>query len=279
MKTIKNIMCLITAIALAGNVHAQSSNTKVEHVRVLGNCEMCKSRIEKSGSKKGEAKVQWDNKSKMATITYDSLKQTDNDILRRIALAGYDNERFLAPDAAYSKLPDCCKYERNLKRDNLMTTTMKTDPEHKENAKEQQQSSFSQLFSNYFELKEALVQSDAKAASGKATNLGKQAESIDMSALTHEQHTTWMKVYQHLNEVSNAISKTDKIDEQRMKFSELSKDFYELAKVARLNYEVYYQHCPMFNNGADWLSKESDIKNPFYGNQMLTCGKTMETIK
>lgn len=37
----------------------------------------------------------------------------------------------------------------------------------------------------------------------------------------------------------------------------------------------------MANDGksANWLSKENPIKNPYYDSQMLTCGKTVETIK
>jgi len=37
----------------------------------------------------------------------------------------------------------------------------------------------------------------------------------------------------------------------------------------------------MFNNGkgANWLSKEPAIQNPYYGNKMLTCGSVTETIK
>ena len=61
----------------------------------------------------------------------------------------------------------------------------------------------------------------------------------------------------------------------------LSKNIYELIKVSKSAGTVYYQFCPMANDGkgANWLSKESAIKNPYYGSQMLTCGKTVETIK
>jgi hypothetical protein len=31
--------------------------------------------------------------------------------------------------------------------------------------------------------------------------------------------------------------------------------------------------------GANWVSKDNTIKNPYYGSQMLSCGKTLETIK
>ena len=44
---------------------------------------------------------------------------------------------------------------------------------------------------------------------------------------------------------------------------------------------VYVQFCPMANGGegANWVSKEKAVKNPFYGSQMLTCGKVVETIQ
>jgi Cu(I)/Ag(I) efflux system membrane fusion protein len=36
----------------------------------------------------------------------------------------------------------------------------------------------------------------------------------------------------------------------------------------------------MFNKtGAYWLSESADIRNPYYGEAMLTCGETKETMK
>jgi hypothetical protein len=31
---------------------------------------------------------------------------------KRIALVGYDSDKFLAPDATYDALHECCQYER-----------------------------------------------------------------------------------------------------------------------------------------------------------------------
>jgi copper chaperone CopZ len=280
MKNMKNALFVILLIINANRINAQSSNVKTEQIRVLGNCEMCKSRIEKAGQKKGEAKVKWNDKSKMAVLTYDSSKQTDDDILKRIALAGYDNEKFLAPDEAYSKLPECCKYERSLKKDNPSKSAVKSEQVDLDSkAQKSEANALEALFSSYFDLKDAFVQSDEKRISTEAANLTKKISLIDMSTLKDDQHQLWMKLNQHMVTISAEISKGGKIDTKRIKFSELSQDFHQLAKVAKLNYEIYFQHCPMFNNGADWLSKDSQIKNPFYGNQMLTCGKTTETIK
>ena len=61
----------------------------------------------------------------------------------------------------------------------------------------------------------------------------------------------------------------------------LSENMHDLMKSAKLDIPVYYQHCPMYNDGkgANWLSTENGVKNPYYGSQMLNCGKTIETIK
>ena len=70
-------------------------------------------------------------------------------------------------------------------------------------------------------------------------------------------------------------------EHQRGHFMSLSKNMYELIKAAKPAETIYYQFCPMANDGkgANWLSKESAIKNPYYGSQMLSCGSTVETIK
>jgi hypothetical protein len=39
---------------------------------------------------------------------------------------------------------------------------------------------------------------------------------------------------------------------------------------------LYQQYCPM--KKAYWLSETPTIKNPYYGKEMPTCGKTTETL-
>ncbi len=44
---------------------------------------------------------------------------------------------------------------------------------------------------------------------------------------------------------------------------------------------VYQFHCPMVRNnkGADWLQKDSDLANPYFGKSMLTCGELVRKLK
>ena len=87
-------------------------NARVASVMVNGNCSMCEETIEEAVPDDGAAKVEWDRKTRIAQITFDSTRTTLDAVLERVAQAGYDNERWTAPDAAYDKLPHCCHYVR-----------------------------------------------------------------------------------------------------------------------------------------------------------------------
>ena len=50
--------------------------------------------------------MDWNKDTKIATITYDEKKTNQDEILKRIALSGYDSDKFLAPDDVYAKLPN-----------------------------------------------------------------------------------------------------------------------------------------------------------------------------
>lgn len=279
---------LLGALLLALSSFAQIPNAKTESVKISGNCDMCQATIEKAGNRKNTAKVSWNKSTKMATITYDSKKTNTNEILKRIALSGYDNEQFLAPDGVYAKLPECCRYDRNLKpvsKSPQKTMDHKQGHDHHGTSAhtetEQDATQLKAVFDHYFSVKDALVQTDAPAASVHAAALLKSLKGVDMNKLSAAEHTVWMRVMKDLMKDTEKIAAAKEIAKQRESFVLLSGNIYELIKVAPPATPVYYQHCPMYaqGKGGQWLSKENTIKNPYYGTQMLTCGQTVETIK
>jgi hypothetical protein len=137
------------------------------------------------------------------------------------------------------------------------------------------------VFDNYFLLKDALVKSDGASASAVSKDLLVSLNDVKMKELSMDVHMVWMKVMKDLKTDSNVISETQDVKKQRSSFMTLSKNMYELIKAAKYESPVYFQFCPMANGGkgANWLSKENAVKNPYYGSQMMTCGKTVETIK
>ncbi len=283
-----NLISKISAATLMlfsfSSCNAQIKNVKTENVKIYGNCEMCEKTIEAAGNLKKVATVDWNEESKMATITYDSTKTNQNEILKRIALVGYDSDKFLAPDDTYNKLAGCCQYER-VNKTAIATTKVIEDHSlyNQENVVEAKQevNQLKTIFEDYFTLKDALVKSDGKLASTIAKDLLVNINAVKMDKLASEEHTVWMKVLNNLKSNTEKISATTSVEKQRIAFMALSAIFYDLLKVSKQDYAIYYQNCPMYNDGkgANWLSKENAVKNPYYGSQMLTCGKTLETIK
>ncbi|WP_394773277.1 DUF3347 domain-containing protein [Flavobacterium sp.] len=133
------------------------------------------------------------------------------------------------------------------------------------------------VYDAYFTVKDALIKSDAKLTSAKATDLLTAINAIKMDKLKSTEHTVWMKVVKKLTADAKSISSSTDIKKQRETFKSLSKNTYDLIKVSKSDVAVYKQYCPMAD--ADWLSKEKAVKNPYYGSSMLTCGNVVETIK
>lgn len=277
-KWLWSLLLLVSFSSCAGSI----KNAKTETFKVAGNCDMCKNTIETAANRKGVAEAEWNNETKLLKLTYDSQKTSTDEVLKRIAYAGYDNENFLAPDDAYAKLPSCCHYDR-MKKEAVTPepTNKETLTETPAQESDKAKKPLAEVYSAYFATKDALVKDDATAASAKAMAIAKAIEAVDMKAMSSEEHAAWMKVDKGLLTEAKQIGSAKKIEDQRASFSALSKDVYSLMKVFKADETVYLQHCPMYNDGAgaDWLSKENAVKNPYYGNSMLTCGKTTETIK
>ena len=288
MKTIKNILMAMTLLLSITFVNAQIKNAKTETAKIYGNCGMCKKTIETAANVTKTAKVDWNVDTKMASITYDTKKTNPDEILKRIALVGYDSDKFLAPDAVYDKLHGCCQYDREAKivatsQPAMEMTTMENhanhDMDHK--AVKEEANQLKAVFDSYFMVKDALVNTDASVASTKSKDLLSKLKAVQMDKLAMDVHMVWMKVMKDLTSDSKAISETQDVKKQRVQFMSLSKNMRDLLLVAKFDTPVYYQFCPMANGGkgANWLSKENAVKNPYYGAQMMTCGKVVETIK
>lgn len=77
------------------------------------------------------------------------------------------------------------------------------------------------------------------------------------------------------------ISATD-IEVQRETYSTLSNEFIAMVKKSGLSSgAVYVEFCPMalHDKGGYWLSASKEIRNPYFGDKMMTCGEVKETIQ
>ena len=287
MKSKSNIFLTIIVLLLFPLCNAQTKNQKTETVKIYGNCEICESTIEKAGNLKNQSIVDWNKETKFAIISYDSLKTSKEEILKRIALAGYDSDTFLAPNDTYSNLPSCCQYERikqtntKMEEPKMEMTTIDHSMHSNKMDEMQDPNPLSEVYDSYFAVKDALVRTDGAAASTSSKTLFTEINNVKMDKLSMDVHMAWMKVFENLKEDAEHIAGIKDIGRQRDHFISLSKNIYEVMKISKQETPTYYQFCPMANDGkgANWLSKENAIKNPYYGSQMLNCGNTVETIK
>ncbi|EOR95146.1 putative Co/Zn/Cd efflux system membrane fusion protein [Arcticibacter svalbardensis MN12-7] len=82
-------------------------------------------------------------------------------------------------------------------------------------------------------------------------------------------------------DLSNKMANAPSLEVQRGLLTPLSAEVEKIIKASKLSSGIVYkQFCPMANNGEGgyWLASESTIKNPYYGDQMSSCGSVEEEI-
>lgn len=138
----------------------------------------------------------------------------------------------------------------------------------------------SSVLDHYFDLKNALVESDAGHAEGHAESLLQEAEQVDPTGLNQDSHAMWVSFSEVLMSKSRDLSAEEDIEDQRYHFEYISQAMIEMVDTFQpVGYEVYHQSCPMVRDGsADWLSREEEVKNPYHGDRMMNCGEVIRSI-
>jgi Cu(I)/Ag(I) efflux system membrane fusion protein len=134
------------------------------------------------------------------------------------------------------------------------------------------------MITAYLELKEALVASDPTAARKFAGRQLELIRGIHLDGPVGHGHPVLTAIGESLEKIQGSGD----LAVQRAHFKPLSEKMIVLAgSVQGLKTPLYVQHCPMAdgNKGADWLSLEEVIANPYYGDQMLRCGKVTKTLR
>jgi len=124
------------------------------------------------------------------------------------------------------------------------------------------------IYPYYQHLTAALVEADATEAKVAAAAIELGAKEIPGAG--------------SISSLASKIAATSDIEAQRIEFAALSTNFIALLKKAGIGSgELYIAHCPMASNdkGADWVTNSREIKNPYFGESMLTCGSIKETLK
>jgi hypothetical protein len=135
-----------------------------------------------------------------------------------------------------------------------------------------------ELLTSYYGVKNALIAEDGVTASTKAGEFLKALAEVKVEKMSAKEQKTWEEYAEKIKFDAEHITETKEASHQRDHFNDLSNNLFAILKAFKVNTaEVYQQFCPM--KKAYWLSESADIKNPYYGKKMLTCGKVTETLK
>lgn len=134
----------------------------------------------------------------------------------------------------------------------------------------------------YLKMNNAFVESDAGKVSTEALKVEEALNSVDMKLLKGDAHMAWMDQLRTLSSSVKDIRSGSDIDKQRLALSDFNNAFYVSLKMFGLNHDtVYYQYCPMAldDKGAYWISETEEIRNPYFGDMMLSCGENKDTLQ
>lgn len=145
--------------------------------------------------------------------------------------------------------------------------------------------SFDQLLNSYYSLKDGLVAEDTLKVNAAATQMIQFADSLALNEIKGDStgaiKSTAMNFTGTIAGSSKALVTETGLEAKRKEFEMITDALYNLIRVVRYDgNKVYYLFCPMAfdDKGAYWLSNESQIKNPYFGKKMLTCGNVADSL-
>lgn len=313
MKNLNFIALIVAILFTVTSCDAKIKNPKTESYKVFGNCGMCKKRIESAVYKKGEAKGIWDEKSKILAMVYDSLKTSSGIILKRVADIGHDNDKFIADIDVYKKLPECCQYTRKEVSqvivpivpivDTLASPIAKMEGKEplkpvvvvkavptKEVKNESKTTTsvgkvvevkpqINALLKIYYQISAALIEGNEKEAKSKTIAFETALNQVDMKSMSPSEHNFYMPLHEKLANDIKQLKTANNLEGMRANFDSFSTNLFKVVKEFKANdgQVMYYDYCPM--KKMYWISKDEEIKNPYYGSAMLDCGSVKETVK
>jgi hypothetical protein len=133
------------------------------------------------------------------------------------------------------------------------------------------------ILKDYFNLKDALVNDDNAKAKELAGTLTNSLIAFDASNYSESEQTKLKSGIDSAKEHAQLIEENE-IKEQRAHFKKLSTTITEMVAITGTEMTLYEQFCPMYDRGTAWLSTKKEIRNPYYGSQMLTCGVVQREI-
>ena len=183
----------------------------------------------------------------------------------------------ITPFLAMAILFSACnsKSDKTNTEKNATSTETKSDTAKQDVSISTADFSINGLVNNYLRLKNALTKDDPKMAADAGSALVADLSGLDPNSLPADKKKAFLDVADDAKEHAEHIrDNAGNLEHQREHFAILSKDVSDLLNTFPAGQKLYQDFCPMYNDGKGgiWISEFKEIKNPYHGNEMLTCG-------
>jgi Cu(I)/Ag(I) efflux system membrane fusion protein len=155
-------------------------------------------------------------------------------------------------------------------------------PNYKNETPEAFKNQLDEVVDIYLDLKNDLVATDANKTVEEAIRLSDALSAVDMSLLKGDAHLYWMDQFNAIKNHGELIQSSTEVETQRKQFEFLSDAIIRAVEAFGTIGNTYYvQYCPMANDnqGANWISSEEQIRNPYFGDKMMKCGTVKRIIQ
>lgn len=145
--------------------------------------------------------------------------------------------------------------------------------------------SFENLLNSYYNLKDALIESDTSKANLAASQMSGHSENLALKEIQGDSTGVIKETALTFTGTISGSSKTlvaeKNIESKRKEFEMITEALWNLSRVVKYDgQKIYYMFCPMAfdDKGAYWLSNNVTVRNPYFGKKMLTCGNIADSL-
>lgn len=138
-----------------------------------------------------------------------------------------------------------------------------------------------EIYTAYLPLVEALANADVKEAQQSAGHLLNVINQVDAKGLLQEAGDAWTGDQDILSNAVQSMLDQQRLTGYRKTLPLLSDQLYQTLVKFQVETGAYRVFCPMAfgSHGAFWLSDSKEIRNPYLGEQMQTCGTIYDNLK
>lgn len=130
------------------------------------------------------------------------------------------------------------------------------------------------ILANYLKIQGALAADSTDGVHAAARSIATDAAKLDAESIVGGHGTHYKDLPTTLRGAADVLSEASTLEGARQAFKQLSQPMVTWATMSKpAGVDVLF--CAMAN--ASWLQKHGEVRNPYYGSSMLTCGEVVSS--